>query len=173
MPDGKQTTQYPMNTRARAISRPSRRAVGEAESGFRWHPRIEQLIARDFAFMPVSYKEGMLFRGIDNWHATLESEVIGLNHGNHSLAQLERDADVVFVSQDLSDAISVARPWEVDAGAVVGIPASYFARAFARGQAAVLAFADPGVVFRYPFFAEPVPLSEIRAMWVVDPASFA
>jgi hypothetical protein len=157
-----QNTVYPLNGRcARAVRHPA--------SG--WHAAIAQLIVRDFAFLPLTYATpGYLFRGIDHGLTeAVHSGAFGLNVSMHPLAALERDTAVVFVSQDCSDALAVTRLWEnPDEAAILVIPAALFANRHAAGAAAVLAFADPGVVFRYPFFSQPLVLSDV-AQIIIHP----
>lgn len=136
-----------------------------------WHAAIQQLIVRDFAFLPLTYAApGYLFRGIDHGLTeAVQSGAFGFNEGIHPLAALERDTAVVFVSQDWSDALAVTRLWDNPGdAAILVIPAALFANHHADGAAAVLAFADPGVVFRYPFFCQPLALSDV-AQIIIHP----
>ncbi len=159
-----QTTVYPHNNRAGA-------AAAVAAPGD-WHPLIDALVQRDYAFHAATYgDDGFLFRGVDaGLEAALAAGYWHRNGGDHPLAALERETGVMFVSQDLSDALAVARLWETthDA-AVLVIPAAAFTAALAVGTAAMLAFADPGVVFKYPFFVPPLPLAAVAKI-IVSPA---
>lgn len=145
------------------------RAVAPRSHEGQWHPGIERLVREGYAFMPGGYVgPGCLYRGLSvDLQTSLTSRQFGISHGAHSLEALEREAQVVFVSQDLSDALSVSRMWEQpESAAILVIDARAFAAAHARGEAAVLAFADPGVVFRYPFFATAIALDWVRAVIV-------
>jgi hypothetical protein len=128
-----------------------------------------RLVERDYAFLPVGYAApGWLFRGIDHGlAAVLAGAAPGMNAGDHALAALEREAGVLFVSQDVSDALSVTRLWQAPRdAAILAIPASVFAQAHAAGRAAVLGFADPGVVFRYPAFVAPLATTAVSHLFV-------
>ncbi|MGR8921140.1 MAG: hypothetical protein ACU85V_16100 [Gammaproteobacteria bacterium] len=163
--DPAQTTGYALNTR---------RGGAGADAGDDWAPPVRELVARDYAFLPLGYAPpGCLFRGIDGGlAAALAAGHFGLNAGAHALAALEREAGVMFLSQDLSDALSVARPWAGPGDvAVLVVPAAVFAARAAAGEAAVLGFADPGVVFRYPFVTAPLELGELAAIACAEPLS--
>ena len=153
-------------------NRPGRRARA-CEAG--WDPAIANLVERDYAFLPVCYEgDGVFYRGLDSGlERVLASGVLEQNTGTHSLAALERETGVLFVSTDLSDALAVSRLWEAPAGAaVIVIRAARLARAQEAGRAAVLGFADPGVVFRYPCFAPPLELDAVERV-VVHPNDLA
>lgn len=161
-----QTTVYPDNSR-------STRASRVAAAG--WDARIVRLVERDFAFLPLAYAgAGCLWRGIDaGLGAAVASGALALNAGSHALAVLERDLDVMLVSQDFSDALAVSRLWDgADDAAIIAFPAARFAHEHACGRAAVLGFADPGVVFRYPFLLAPQPLAAAAAI-IVHPRAAA
>jgi len=159
-----QTTVYANNARAGHGAR-------QCEPG--WHAAIADLVRRDYAFLPLGYAgQGVLFRGMARGlGGALAAGRCMPSEDAHALNALERETGVVFVSQDVSDALAVARLWEapVDGGILV-IPADSFARAHAAGAAAVLGFADPGVVFRYPCFAPPLALGDV-AQVIVHPAA--
>ena len=155
-----QTTGYRYNNRRSPDG-------GSRQADPRWDPAIRLLVERDFAFLPLRYAgDGCLFRGLDATaaEAFLAGELI-LNRSEHSLAALERDLGVMLMSQDLSDALAVARPWDADGAALIlAIPTREFASAADAGRAAVLGFADPGVVFRYPFLCGPCP-ARVPTCW--------
>ncbi len=159
-----QTTVYADNARAA-------RGARQCEPG--WHAAIADLVRRDYAFLPLRYAgRGVLFRGMASGiGAALDAGQCGTSDDEHALNALERETGVVFVSQDVSDAIAVARLWEAPQdGGVLVIPADSFARAHAAGAAAILGFADPGVVFRYPCFAPPLVLDD-EVKVIVHPAA--
>ncbi|MEQ8664002.1 MAG: hypothetical protein RLW62_24555 [Gammaproteobacteria bacterium] len=159
-----QTTVYARNARDGGRGR-------RCEPG--WHPAIADLVRRDYAFLPLTYAgDGVLFRGLASGLGTaLAGGQCTPSAGTHALNALERETGVVFVSQDVGDALAVARLWEGPAdGGILVIPAGAFARAHAAGNAAVLGFADPGVVFRYPCFAPPLALAALAAV-IVHPAA--
>lgn len=149
-------TAYAYNTR-RQINRAPVVASG-------WDSRIDELLARDFAFLPYRYsEEGFLFRGVGcAWKETLRAGRWQLSSGAGPLAALERDLGVYLFSHELSDALLVARLWEPSRDAAVLVfPATEFHARWRRGAAAVLGFAEPGVVFKYPFMVEPLPLAAL------------
>jgi len=159
-----QTTVYENNARRRHGAR-------ECEPG--WHAAIASLVRRDYAFLPLRYgDQGVLFRGMARGlGAALSAGHCMPSSDDHALNALERETGVVFVSQDVSDALAVARLWEAPLdGGILVIPASAFGRAHAAGNAAVLGFADPGVVFRYPCFAPPLVLDDLTQV-IVHPAA--
>ncbi|MGE0485651.1 MAG: hypothetical protein AB7Q81_16010 [Gammaproteobacteria bacterium] len=158
--DPAQTTVYADNARRGGRGR-------SCEPG--WSESFARLVERDYAFLPLTYAApGWLYRGIDRGlSALLAGEELELNAGEHALAALEREAGVLFVSQDVSDALSVTRLWEARAdAAILAIRAAAFAQAHDEGRAAVLGFADPGVVFRYPAFAAPLAASVASHVFV-------
>ncbi|MCP5202165.1 MAG: hypothetical protein H6977_19375 [Gammaproteobacteria bacterium] len=158
--DPAQTTVYADN---------ARRGAGRRRCEAGWAQAFARLVERDYAFLPLGYAPpGWLFRGIDRGLAALlAGEPLALNTGEHALAALEREAGVLFVSQDVSDALSVTRLWAAPPdAAILAIPAAAFAAAQADGRAAVLGFADPGVVFRYPAFAAPLAASAVSHVFV-------
>ncbi len=161
-----QTTVYVNNARAHHGAR-------QCEPG--WHAALADLVRRDYAFLPLRYAgQGVLFRGMaSGLGAALTTGQCRPSGDDHALNALERETGVVFVSQDVSDALAVARLWEAPRdGGILVIPADCFSRAHAAGAAAVLGFADPGVVFRYPCFAPPLVLEAV-AQVIVHPAAAA
>ncbi|MCC7411708.1 MAG: hypothetical protein IT495_08755 [Gammaproteobacteria bacterium] len=141
--DAALTTAYPFNARPRIAA--------SVRSG--WAPAVDRLLERGHTFLPLTYAGGNLYRGMASGvRAGLTAGYFGVNTGDHPLCALERELGVLLVSQDLADALAVARLWEsgADAGVLV-FPATVFATRWSAGAAAVLGFAEPGVVFRYPF----------------------
>ena len=150
-----QTTAYQSNTRE---------SLGLKTVQYARNDKIRTLLENDYAFLPVSYRApGFLFRGLESGMCDgIREGKFALNNGSHSLAALERELGVVLVSADFSDALSVSRLWESnDDGGILIIPASAFDKHYSAHNAAVLGFAEPGVVFKYPFFANPIPVNEI------------
>ncbi len=156
------TTAYAYNTRPpHARSKPSMR------SG--WHAKIDELLERDYCFLGCRYSdEGYLFRGI---RRGLDAMLIAGQwqrcDDGYPLCQLERELDVYLVSHELSDALSVARLWEHPSDAAILVfPAALFNARWQRHEAAVLGFAEPGVVFRYPFLVQPLRMSDVAGIVV-------
>lgn len=149
------TTAYPRNARPRASQRAPQRP---------WAPAVERLRAAGHVFLPLTYAGGgCLFRGIARGlGAGLGAGVFDADPGTHRLCALERELGVQLLSQDLSDALAVARPWEAGAdAAVLVVAAAQFEAHRRRRRAAVLGFAEPGVVFRYPFVVDPLHAGEV------------
>jgi hypothetical protein len=148
-------TAYAHNTRAQSPS--SRRMTNDA----RWHPKVRELFARDYAFLGHGYESGVLFRGLSRGvAATLEAGRWLFNDDASHVAALERELGVFLFSHEISDALGVARLWESpsDAGVIV-FPAGEFAQRWRHGAAAMIGFAEPGFVFKYPFFVDPLPVA--------------
>lgn len=157
--DSPQTTAYPFNTRATvpAAARPGASTVA-------------RLRAADHAIADAGFRdeEGVLYRGVVPLTAGMLAEGdLPFNGPVHSLCALDRDLDVLLVSNELSDAITVARPYVATRNAAVAVlPVSAFAWRADAQEAGVLSFAEPGVVFRYPFLARPVTFAECLCLIV-------
>lgn len=156
------TTAYACNTRPpHARSKPSMR------SG--WHAKIDELLERDYCFLDRRFSdEGYLFRGISRG---LDGMLIAGQwqrcDDGHRLCQLERELDVYLVSHELSDALSVARLWEHSSDAAIFVfPVALFNARWQQQEAAVLGFAEPGVVFCYPFLVQPLRISDVGGIVV-------
>lgn len=157
-PEDNRTTIYPNRQQRRAESVPDPQ----------WASPVQQLLKNNYAFLPLTYTApGYLFRGVSNLPEVISTAVLDLEPGDHALARLERELGVVMMSADVSDALAVSRVWTDEPGrAVVVLKADAFADYYKRRAAAVLGFADPGVVFRYPFMLGPLPLSVVQALVV-------
>ena len=155
-----QTTAYQSNTRERRSQSPV---------SYLHNPNIKALLETDYAFLPISYRSpGFLFRGLESGlNEGVANGEFGINQGSHSLAALERELGVLLVSADFSDALTVSRIWESnsDAGILV-IAAEIFGAYYEQHKAATLGFAEPGVVFKYPFFTDNLFLDEIAYLIV-------
>ena len=157
------TTAYTSNTRTTA----SNRAVSYDRNA-----TIRRLLINDYSFLPVCYRSpGFLFRGLaSGLRQACDSGQFGFNHGSHALAHLERELGVHLVSADFSDAYTVSRLWERDDdGVIMILKADYFSDRYQLDQAATLAFAEPGVVFKYPFFCNPINFQDV-AYFIVTPS---
>ena len=160
MVSGSQTTAYAHNTRPRLsgrFSRPSARTL------------VDRLKQRDYSFHPSSFSDsGVLFRAIVPFTPGVLSEnTVPYNPGKHSLFALERELGALLFSNELSDAISLARLDRRGCNAAIAVfsVSSFHARA-RRAAAGVLAFAEPGFVFRYPFLAPPFAAAEAQVILV-------
>ena len=162
-----------LNTAYAYNTRPGARRGQRVKSG--WHEKIDELLERDYAFLGYRYsKEGSLFRGISTGLAeSLATDRWKPYGDNRPLCQLEQELGVYLLSHDLSDALSVARLWQNPHDAAVFVfPSACFNAQWEARRAAVLGFAEPGVVFKYPFLVDPLSLDEISTI-VVAPAAVA
>jgi hypothetical protein len=99
--------------------------------------------------------------------AGLRGDSLGLFEDSNPHARLEQQLAVYFVSQDLSDAITCARLWEnLDDAGVLVFDTRVFNAACAAGDAAMMQFAEPGVVFNYPVFSTPFSVEQIHSIFV-------
>jgi len=130
-----------------------------------WANAINRMIDQRYAFLALKYESsGYLFRGmssgffdalLDNtfWHYS------GDDRGTH----FEKELDVFLLSQDFSDALTVSRLWEQKLDACILIFRSeIFNQALSKKEAAMMATAEPGVVFKYPFLVHPLTLDDIE-----------
>lgn len=129
-----------------------------------WSVEINRMIEQRYAFLGLQYEEnGYLFRGMGTalldailsgqfWHYA------GDDRGNH----LEQELGILFVSQDFSDALTVSRLWETQSDACIVIfKSKIFNNALTNKNAAMMATAEPGVIFKYPFLCHALSLSDI------------
>lgn len=130
-----------------------------------WSNAINQMIDQRYAFLDLQYHEtGYLFRGMSTglFDALLEQQFwhyAGDDRGSH----FEKELNVILVSQDFSDALTVSKLWENNSDACIIIfKSNIFNNALAEKNAAMMATAEPGVVFKYPFLCQPLLLSEIE-----------
>lgn len=160
-----------LNTAYAYNTRPGARSAETVTSG--WDPTIDRLLAQDYQFLGCTYAGGgCLFRGVSaGLDAALVDRRLGRYEDERPLCRLEAELGVYLISHDLSDALSVARLW--DSGdsdaAVFVLSAQSFADAWEARRAAVLGFAEPGVVFKYPFLVEPPVLEQVELV-LVSPA---
>ena len=158
------TTTYAYNTRpggARSLS---------VSSG--WAPKIDCLLAEDYQFLGFRFSDnGYLFRGMSRGLANaLIAGYFGFFQDPRSLCSLERALNVLFISHELSDAVYVSRLWEARTDSVILVVRSeLFNSMWDVKRAAVLGFAEPGMVFKYPFLVDPFPLGNV-AYFIVHPS---
>ena len=129
-----------------------------------WSNAINQMIEQRYAFLGLQYEQGYLFRGMSSglsdslmhnsiWHYS------GEDQGSH----FEKELDVLLISQDFSDAYTISKIWEDKEDACIFVfKSDLFNIALYEKNAAMLATAEPGVVFRYPFLCKPLILSDIE-----------
>ncbi len=131
---------------------------------FGWCHQINNMLKNGYSFLPSSYEDrGFLFRGMSNGLAkAVEDDHFWQFADQRSVTHLEHELGVMFISQDVSDAYGVSRVWEnaSDSGLLV-INSSHYNQQLEVRQAAMLAFAEPGVVFNYPFLCLPLLLEDV------------
>jgi len=153
-------TAYAYNTRPGRVRRESR-------SG--WHEKIDELLNLDHSFLGFRYGDaGVLFRGLPSGLAANLASGRWLPSADPGpLGCLERQLGVFLLSHDLSDALTVARLWEGHAdGGVMIFSAAEFNSRWRNAAAAMLGFAEPGVVFKYPFLVEALAMDAVGTIVV-------
>jgi hypothetical protein len=157
-----QQTVYPVKSHPNPNGAP-------VESG--WATDIDRVIEKGYRFLDATYTPGgVLFRGMSSGlTAALAAGRCGGFIDDGPLCELERDLGVLFCSQDLSDAVAVSRIWETPDSVVLVFSSDLFVREWAARRAAVLGFAEAGILFRYPFLLRPLELHELT--FIVRPAA--
>jgi|GEM_PF-3681877 len=157
------------------LYRPGRRTPAVTRPSDCWAPAVTGLLAAGYSFLPCSFADGYLFRGMDTGlGAALAAGSYGWFDGADELAAVEQAMGVYFLSSEPADAISVARLASHPAdAAVLAIPANLFDRRLEAGAAAVLAIGDGGLVFRYPLITAPVPALEVSCLFVASDTAAA
>jgi hypothetical protein len=164
-------------TAANQTAYPDRRKArsGAADRLSGWDPEIVRLFGAGHNFLGYGYSEpGWLYRGASRGlNEILRTSELGHFDGEQAVARLERELGVYLVSQDFSDAYSVARFWENSRDGYIAVfESAVFNRELHAGRAAVLGFAEPGVVFKYPFLTRPLALAAIDYL-IVSPEDYA
>lgn len=136
---------------------------GDGDVACGWAEEIQALIRQGYCFLDATYEPtGVLFRGVGSGVAAwLEAGDGGPQADVSGRSDFERQLGVMFCSQDASDALAVSRLWEERDAAVLVFEAGVFVREWLAKRAAVMAFAEAGVVFRYPFFSRPLRLQDV------------
>lgn len=137
-----------------------------------WAETINRMIGKRYSFLPEQYRPGQyLFRGMSGGllQAVLTGSFWHFDSSMH-VASFEQEENILCVSQDFSDAYSVARLWEhpPEAGILI-IKSQVFNDRLSERSAAMLATAEPGVLFRYPFFTVPLQLNDVEKI-IVSPS---
>ena len=154
-------TAYESNTRKQSADSPI------ISSG--WHTKIDQLLGEGYSFLPYQYSEtGVLFRAMNTGLVNaIQKQKFGLFDDDNPHVPMEHNLEIYFVSHELSDAMSIARLWgEAQDAAILCITSRVFNAYNAVKRAAVMAFAEPGVVFKYPFFVEPIAINDIFKVFI-------
>ena len=130
-----------------------------------WSDAINRMIDQRYAFLDMQYEEGAyLFRGMSEglFDALLINQFWHYN-GNDRGNVFEKEQNILLVSQDFSDAYTVSKMWEQQRDAcILIIKSDQFNYALSEKNAAMMATAEPGVVFKYPFFSNPFTLQDIE-----------
>lgn len=135
-----------------------------------WHPRLSRLAGAGYIFLHQCYAPGgTLFRGMGaGLIEALAAAAFWHFHSDRPLARLECDLDVIFCSEHAGDALAAARPWESasgDAGLLL-FSSDRFVQRYHERAAAMLALADPGMVFKYPLLAEPLAWGDLDCVLI-------
>lgn len=163
----KSTKQTAYSNQRKARSKSGNRIAG-------WDPKIANLFNLGHNFLGFEYSEpGWLYRGgASGLNKVLTTGEFGYFDAEQSVVHLEKELEIYLTTQDFSDAYSLARFWEGTRGSYIAVyKSSCFNRQLHAGKAAVLGFAEPGVVFKYPFVTQPLTLSDIDYL-VVSPADY-
>jgi hypothetical protein len=139
--------------------------LGAGGSG--WDARIKRLLDQGYQFLAMRYSPGVLFRGMASGLADgIARGGFGHYAGEGPHAALERELGVLFISHEMPDALGVARFWEPGGDrALLVFDSVLFNRALQLRQAAVLAFAEGGMIFRYPFFVLPLAAADLLCIF--------
>ena len=137
-------------------------------AGCGWDTPIEHLLAAGYSFIPGSYnRDGCLFRGIESGlRAALDGGYFDWFDGANKMSRVEQAMGVWFLTSEISDAMTVSRLHEQPTdGGVLAIPAALFHDCLNRGEAAVLAVGDGGMVFRYPLLTRPIATADAACIF--------
>lgn len=141
-----------------------------------WHATFNRLLGNSHVFMAQTYTQtGMLFRGTPSGLAVaVETGVFWHSPHDNPLCELERELDVIFCSEVARDALAVARPWQNGSkdAAVLIFSSRVYVERWQQRTAAMLGFADVGMVFKYPCLAEPLGWHDLYGL-VIHPDKLA
>ncbi len=136
-----------------------------------WTDAINRMVDQRYAFLAMQYKSsGYLFRGMSSgfFEALLEGEFWNYS-GRECDDNFEQELDILLVTQDFSDAFTVSKLWESRLDACIIIfKSDVFNQALYDKKAAIMATAEPGVVFKYPFLTQPLSLNDIDYLIVSE-----
>lgn len=149
------------------LYRPGKKNIETDFSSGYWSTSIDFLLAAGYSFFPCHYEnEGYLFRGMQTGLGqSLTAGRFGYFDGDDEMCSVEQAMDICFLTNEISDAVTVSRLYDSSAdAAILAIKASVFHSYLNDGKAAVLAIGDGGIVFRYPFLTNS--LSEKDVTWI-------
>jgi hypothetical protein len=129
-----------------------------------WADAINRMVDQRYAFLDLQYEsEAYLFRGMSSglFHA-LSDDWFWHYAAQDRGGNLEKELGIIFVSQDFSDAYTISKLWKkkIDACILV-FKSDVFNHALDEKEAAMMATAEPGVVFKYPLLTQALTISDI------------
>jgi hypothetical protein len=130
-----------------------------------WADAVNRMIDQRYAFLALEYENNAyLFRGMSSGlFDTLLDNRFWHYSGDDSGTHFEKELDILLLSQDLSDALTISKLWEQkDDACIIVFRSEIFNQALKKKKAAMLATAEPGVVFKYPFLTQPLTLDDIE-----------
>jgi hypothetical protein len=134
-----------------------------------WADAINRMIDQRYAFLALEYENsGYLFRGMSSglFEALLDNKFWHYS-GDDSGTHFEKELDILLLSQDFSDALTVSKLWkQKDDACIIVFRSEIFNQALKEKKAAIMATAEPGVVFKYPFLTQPLTLDDIEYLVV-------
>jgi len=134
-----------------------------------WADAINRMIDQRYAFLALEYENnGYLFRGMSSGFidALLENKFWHYSADDRG-SNFEKELDILLMSQDFSDALTVSKLWEQKLDACILVfQSEVFNQALSEKNAAMMATAEPGVVFKYPFLVQPLSLDDIEYLIV-------
>lgn len=140
-------------------------AYREAVVSSGWHATFDRLLGQGYYFMGHTFMAGgVLFRGMPvGALQALRSASFWHSETDNPLCRLERTLDVIFCSEVGRDALAVAKPWQDETrdAAILVFNSDVFFQRWQQHAAAMLGFADVGMVFKYPCLAEPLKPDEL------------
>ncbi|MEX2516545.1 MAG: hypothetical protein WD572_06490 [Gammaproteobacteria bacterium] len=130
-----------------------------------WHEQFNSLLGQGYEFVGQTFAAGgLLFRGMScGFSDSLSANCFSLFDDSSPLVSLEHKLEVLMCSEQPRDALAVARPWLPDHedAAVLVFCSEVFISRWQHRAAAMLAFADAGLVFKYPCLAESLSCADL------------
>lgn len=130
-----------------------------------WHEQFNSLLGQGYEFVGQTFAaDGLLFRGMSQgFKGSMSANCFSLFDDSSPLVSLEHKLGVLMCSEQPRDALAVARPWLPDHedAAVLVFRSEVFISRWQQRAAAMLAFADAGLVFKYPCLAESLSCADL------------
>lgn len=134
-----------------------------------WAAPIDRLLAAGYSFQGCRYNDrGHLFRGMESGLSeALANGRFSHFHGHHEMAAVEQAMGILFLTHEVSDAVTAAglRQSHPDSALIV-LRSELFNHELDARRAAVLAIGDGGIVFRYPFLTRSLADADIAHILV-------